>query len=133
MERAKELDVLDNFYHLGLVPASDLAGLMRDASAIINPSFFEGWSTSVEEAKSLGKRVLLSDIAVHREQNPALGSYFLPDDVNALADMLWAVWNEPAPDEMQIIVSARRATDERRVKFAQKYQKIVLNALKHRS
>lgn len=133
MERAKELDVLDNFYHLGLVPASDLAGLMRDASAIINPSFFEGWSTSVEEAKSLGKRVLLSDIPVHREQNPALGSYFLPDDVNALADMLWAVWNEPAPDEMQIIVSARRATDERRVKFAQKYQKIVLNALKHRS
>ncbi len=133
MERAKELDVLDNFYHLGLVPASDLAGLMRDASAIINPSLFEGWSTSVEEAKSLGKRVLLSDIPVHREQNPALGSYFPPDDAHALAAMLWAVWNEPASDEMQMIESARRATDERRLEFAQKYQKIVLNALEYHS
>jgi glycosyltransferase involved in cell wall biosynthesis len=131
MERAKKLDVLDNFYHLGLVPGSDLAGLMRDALAIINPSFFEGWSTSVEEAKSLGKRVLLSDIPVHREQNPMQGSYFLPDDANALSALLWAVWNESVSDERLMIERARRATDERRLEFAQKYQKIMLNALEH--
>jgi glycosyltransferase involved in cell wall biosynthesis len=126
MEHAKELDVLDNFYHLGLVPASDLAGLMCYASAIINPSFFEGWSTTVEEAKSLGKRVLLSDIPVHREQNPALASYFPPDDAHALADLLWAVWNKPDANEMKTIESARRATDERRLEFAKQYQKIAL-------
>lgn len=133
MEHARELDVLDCFQHLGIVSAADLAGLMRDASAIINPSFFEGWSTSVEEAKSLGKRVLLSDIPVHREQNPALGRYFLPDDASALAGMLWAVWNEPVLDEPQRIESARRATDQRRFEFAQKYQQIVLNTLDHHS
>lgn len=126
MERAKELDVLDNFYHLGLVPASDLAGLMRDALAIINPSFFEGWSTSVEEAKSLGKQVLLSDIPVHREQNPLLASYFLPDDANALAAILWEVWNKPNSNEMKVAESAQHATDERRLLFAKQYQRIVL-------
>lgn len=133
MERAKRLDVLDNFYPLGLVPASDLAGLMRDASAIINPSYFEGWSTTVEEAKSLGKRVLLSDIPVHREQNPELGSYFPPDDFNALAVILWEAWNKPNSKGIETIESARRATDERRLEFAQKYQKIVLNTLDHHS
>jgi glycosyltransferase involved in cell wall biosynthesis len=133
MERAKELDVLDNFNYLGVVPASDLAGLMRDASAIINPSFFEGWSTSVEEAKSLGKRVILSDIPVHREQNPALGRYFLPDDAHALAGILWAVWNEHVSDEPQRIESASRATDQRRFEFAQKYQQLVLNTLDNHS
>jgi glycosyltransferase involved in cell wall biosynthesis len=133
MERAKELGVLDDFRHLGIIPAPDLAGLMRDAAAIINPSSFEGWSTSVEEAKSLGKRVLLSDIPVHREQNPALGSYFPPDDADALASMLWAIWSNPASDEIQMIESARRATDERRLEFARKYQQIVLDTFKHRT
>lgn len=33
----------------------------------VNPSFYEGWSTTVEEAKSIGVPLLLSDIPVHRE------------------------------------------------------------------
>lgn len=132
-ERAKQLNVLKTFRHLGLVPASDLAGLMRDAAAIINPSFFEGWSTSVEEAKSLGKRVLLSDIPVHREQNPERGSYFPPDDVDALAAMLWTVWNQVTLEEPQMTESARNSTNQRRLEFAQKYQNIVLKTLEHHS
>lgn len=134
MERAQELEVLDNFHYLGLVPATDLAGLMGDACAIINPSFFEGWSTSVEEGKSLGKRVILSDIPVHREQGPEFGSYFPPHDANALAALLWAVWNEPAAkDEMQTMKNARLATIRRQIEFAQQYQLIVLKVLKHHS
>lgn len=126
MGRAKELDVLGNFICLGLVPATDLAALMRHASTIINPSFFEGWSTTVEEAKSLGKCVVLSDIPVHREQKPPLAYYFLPDDANALAAILWEIWNRPVSDEAQMVECARRATDERRLEFAKKYQEIVL-------
>ena len=129
MERAKELDVLNSFRHLGLVPSSDLTDLMRDALAIINPSFFEGWSTSVEEAKSLGKRVLLSDIPVHREQNPPRAYYFPPNDANALATILWEVWNEQDSNELNFTESARRTTDERRLEFARQYQKIVLEAV----
>lgn len=44
--------------------------LMKHAIAIINPSLFEGGSTTVEEAKSLLKVIILSGIPVHREQNP---------------------------------------------------------------
>lgn len=133
MKLAKKLNVLDRFNHLGLVPASDLAGLMRDASAVINPSFFEGWSTSVEEAKSLGKQILLSDIPVHREQNPTRGIYFLPDNANALAALLWRVWCQPDPDEKQMAETARRVTNDRRLEFGQNYQKIVLSALERHS
>ena len=66
----------ENIRMLGLVPRSDVIALMRYSISLINPSFFEGWSTTVEEAKSMGKRIILSDIEVHREQNPS-GGYSL--------------------------------------------------------
>jgi glycosyltransferase involved in cell wall biosynthesis len=131
ISRAKKLKVQNNFRHLGVVPTSDLVGLMRDAVAIINPSFFEGWSTSVEEAKSLGKRVLLSDIPVHREQAPARGSYFLPSDADALAAILWNECNQLASEDFEMAEEARRSADGRRLEFAQEYQRIVLKTLEH--
>lgn len=36
--------------------------------AYLNPSFFEGWNTGVEEAKALKKPILASNIGVHKEQ-----------------------------------------------------------------
>lgn len=129
MARAKDLALTECFYTLGIVPANDLAALMLHSSAIINPSLFEGWSTTVEEAKSLGKQVVLSDIPVHREQNPPFANYFLPNDANALALILWDIWNKPAADVVQTNESVRRATDESRLEFARQYQSIVLNTL----
>jgi glycosyltransferase involved in cell wall biosynthesis len=58
----------DQFIFLGLIPYGDLVALMSGSIAVVNPSLFEGWSTTVEEAKSLGKPLILSDIDVHREQ-----------------------------------------------------------------
>lgn len=93
MQYAAECDVLDCFRVLGIVPFDHLAGLVRHSIALINPSKFEGWSTSVEEAKSMGKQVLLSDIPVHREQAPERGIYFPADDPNALAAAMIAAYN----------------------------------------
>ena len=87
-QQLRERQLEDSFKVLGVVPYAHLLALMRDAVAILNPSLFEGWSTSVEEAKSLGKQVVLSDIPVHREQMPAHGRYFAPDDAPALAQHL---------------------------------------------
>jgi glycosyltransferase involved in cell wall biosynthesis len=129
MRRAQELDVLNNFRPLGLVPGEDLNALMCYAAAMINPSFFEGWSTTVEEAKLLGKQIVLSDIPVHREQNPSLASYFPPDDASALAELLWKTWNNPEPEQMQKIEHAQCAIIERRREFAKKYQAIVLKTI----
>ncbi|NEQ25188.1 MAG: glycosyltransferase family 4 protein, partial [Microcoleus sp. SIO2G3] len=68
--------------------------------AVLQPSFFEGWSTTVEEAKSLGKRMILSAFSVHREQNPPQSVFFNPHEPQSLADALVRAFeeNKPGPD-----------------------------------
>jgi len=88
MERVRTSGVEESFRVLGVVPYGDLLSLMRHSLAVINPSLCEGWSTTVEEAKALDKAVLLSDIAVHREQNPAKGIFFDPRNADELAEKI---------------------------------------------
>ena len=77
-----------NFRYLGMIPLDHVYALMRTSTALINPSRFEGWSTTVEEAKSFGVPMILSDIDVHREQTGGASRYFGVDDPEALADHL---------------------------------------------
>src|SRR6185503_5946561 len=63
---------------------AELEALMRCAVALINPSRFEGWSTSVEEARAIGLPLVVSDIAVHREQAGGEALFFDPDDADTL-------------------------------------------------
>jgi Glycosyl transferases group 1 len=82
-----------HFLFLGSVSAREVAVLMRRAVAMLNPSLFEGWSTTVEEAKSLGVRMVISDLSVHREQVGEGGAvFFAPNDPRAIADCLERVW-----------------------------------------
>lgn len=85
---AKKLGVENNFIVLGLIPYEDVQGLMVSCDALVNPSRFEGWSTTVEEAKVLGTGMLLSDIGVHWEQAGEYAVYFNLDDAQSLADIL---------------------------------------------
>ncbi|NOQ81320.1 MAG: glycosyltransferase [Methylophaga sp.] len=87
-ERIETLGLHDNFRMLGLIPRQDVISLMRMSRAIINPSYFEGWSSTVEEARTLGAPMLLSDINVHKEQMGDEAIYFSPDDTVGLADIL---------------------------------------------
>ncbi|MGY4596876.1 glycosyltransferase involved in cell wall biosynthesis [Bradyrhizobium sp. GM22.5] len=73
------------FRYLGMIPLADVYALLRACGALINPSRFEGWSTTVEEAKSFGVPMILSDIDVHREQAEQRARYFGTDDAAALA------------------------------------------------
>lgn len=91
MKLASNLGVTPCFKAIGIVPYRDLISLMMNAAAVLNPSRFEGWSTTVEEAKALGKVVLLSDIPVHREQNPDRAIYFDPNDAEALCQGMLSV------------------------------------------
>jgi glycosyltransferase involved in cell wall biosynthesis len=88
MNRCRASGVAEQFKVLGIVPYTDSQGLMLHARAVINPSRFEGWSTTVEEAKTLQKDLFLSDISVHREQAPKRGAFFAVDDANALASLI---------------------------------------------
>jgi glycosyltransferase involved in cell wall biosynthesis len=126
MRLRAELGLETSYRVLGVVPHIDLAGLLREAAAVINPSLFEGWSTSVEEAKSLGKRVLLSDIAVHREQAPERGVYFDPARADRLAEAMWAAWQ--STDLRQEETAAKRAAEAlpaRQREFAGMYVALV--------
>jgi glycosyltransferase involved in cell wall biosynthesis len=77
---------------LGRVPLADLIDLLRSAALIVQPSRFEGWSTTVEDAKALGRPLLCSDIAVHREQAPTALGFFGCDDTERLGLLLSTHW-----------------------------------------
>jgi glycosyltransferase involved in cell wall biosynthesis len=84
---------LDNQVHLlGLIPKQDQVQIMRCSLAMIQPSLFEGWSTAVEDARALGKKIAVSSIPVHLEQNPPGAKFFDKDSPIELADILKAWW-----------------------------------------
>lgn len=93
--RIESSAVRDQIRLLGVIPYEDVINLNAGALAVINPSRFEGWSTSVEEAKALGTPLILSNLAVHIEQTKNTGNYFDPDAAEALAEHLTRALNEP--------------------------------------
>lgn len=120
--KMSELGVRDRFCMLGMVPHDHVYALMRQSKFVLNPSLFEGWSTSVEEAKSVGKRVLLSDLPVHIEQDPPGGVYFDRTSAEDLADRIETLWTEvsPGPD-LALEAKAREALPERMKTFARTF------------
>jgi glycosyltransferase involved in cell wall biosynthesis len=115
---------------LGMIDYSDVLRLMEESIAVINPSRFAGWSSTVEEAKRLGKRVILSDIPVHREQAPALATYFRPGDVAELTRVLIEHWNVPTDVDVQMERRrAKEALERRTLEFARGYTKLILDLI----
>lgn len=105
---------------LGLIPRNDQLGLMKQSLAVIQPSKFEGWSTVIEDAKSLSKEVIASDIPVHHEQLAESGNYFETSNSIQLANHL-----------VSFLENKKEAKDlyqnyESRVReFAQQFLKII--------
>ncbi|MGY3457606.1 glycosyltransferase involved in cell wall biosynthesis [Bradyrhizobium sp. LM3.4] len=93
--RSRGLDM--NFKHLGMIPLDHVYALLRASMALINPSECEGWSTTVEEAKSFGVPTILSDIDVHREQTEGSARYFGIRDSRSLADQMLQVAQTAGP------------------------------------
>lgn len=83
---------------LGLIPRADQVALYRKARALVQPSVNEGWSTLVEEAKALGKDLIVSDIEVHREQCPGNPCFFKAGSATDLAQKIRDLYRKtPAP------------------------------------
>ncbi len=130
MREVADRGVSAQFLHLGVVPFDDLIALMRHSVAVINPSLFEGWSTTVEEARSLGKLTILSDIDVHREQDPPGARYFDPHDGVELADTMAEVMGMAAgsDDELARAQAAKESLVIRTEAFARDYSRILHTA-----
>ena len=126
-EYIKNNDLEDNYHILGLIPYDDVQLLADCCHAYINPSLFEGWSTTVEEAKYRGKRIILSDLKVHREQNPKYGIFFDPQDEKKLAEKMWQVWNEPRVLETKEILE--EYSKDMKKKFAERFEQILRKLL----
>jgi glycosyltransferase involved in cell wall biosynthesis len=124
----------DHVKILGQIEYRDVLLMMKSSLAVLNPSRFEGWSSSVEEAKSMGKPVILSRIGVHVEQNPRNGQYFDPDDAAGLARILAEVWSAPADalhDKAEHL--ARNALQERTIEFGNSYLSLLHDVVQKRT
>jgi len=100
---------------LGVIPYPDLLALIAGSRALLNPSLFEGWSTTVEEAKALGARMVLSNLPVHREQAEGKAIFFDRHSVDDCARALHEAASLPiAPDtEWRAAAAAANLADQR--------------------
>jgi glycosyltransferase involved in cell wall biosynthesis len=104
-----------HLWMLGKVPFPDLRDLLRCAAVVVQPSRFEGWNTTVQDALALGRPVMCSDIDVHREQAPGAVGFFGCDRPDQLADLIEARWEalpagpDPAREREALAAEARFA------------------------
>lgn len=73
---------------LGVIPRTEQLLIMKHARAVVQPSLFEGWSTVIEDAKSLQVPVIAAALPVNKEQLEEKGTYFDPHDPEQLGSLL---------------------------------------------
>lgn len=123
MAQIEALGIQDRFRFLGMIPGRHILPLMRLSCAVLNPSFHEGWSTTVEEAKALGVPLLLSDIPIHREQAEGLNTRFFDPWVPAeIAESLVSAALSFAPGPRpESEMRAAELNELRRERFAMRF------------
>lgn len=89
-----------NILMLGFIDRMDQLAILNHSVALIQPSLFEGWNTSIEDAKNLNKFVIASDIDVHREQLTDKNAWFFQADNEVmLSELLERARNcQPQPE-----------------------------------
>ena len=128
-EQLSRWSIRDQVIYLGTIPREHLVQLIRQSVFLLNPSLFEGWGMSVDEARSIGKQVLVSDIPVHREQDPPKAVFFDPNDCDDLASKMVRLWrgNLPGPD-WELEAEARDAITMRLQSIAEEFVAICREA-----
>jgi hypothetical protein len=123
---------LQRYYKiLGVVSFKEMISMMYHSMSVINPSKSEGWSSTVEQAKSLKKNIVLSKIAVHKEQKPSRSNFFHPNDHYELSRILAGIEkNFIYKKEIKIIKNYEAENVEACRMFAYKYEKLVNSILK---
>jgi glycosyltransferase involved in cell wall biosynthesis len=74
----KEVKILSN------ISEKQKINLQSTCVAMISPSYYEGWSTINEEARTLNKYIFLSNIPGHIEQRNSGSIYFPPNNAHIL-------------------------------------------------
>jgi glycosyltransferase involved in cell wall biosynthesis len=127
MRQVKARGLEMNFRYLGILPLDHVYALLRACVALINPSRFEGWSTTVEEAKSFGVPLILSNIEVHREQAGSSARYFGLEDAATLAEELWEAQQAAGPPVARDLLAN---VEQRVASFARDFARVAHAAAK---
>jgi glycosyltransferase involved in cell wall biosynthesis len=124
------LGIRDQVVLLGVVPREHVYQLMRQSICALSPSLFEGYGLSVEEARSVGKHLVLSRIPAHIEQEPPAATFFDPRDADELAAILGHMWSDlpPGPDTV-LERNARESQPARQRAYAQSLMKVLQEAV----
>ncbi|WP_244551222.1 glycosyltransferase [Bradyrhizobium sp. Rc2d] len=125
MREVEERGLKENFRYLGMLPLEHVYALLRSCTALMNPSRFEGWSTTVEEAKSFEVPMIVSDLAVHREQTGGAALYFNVEDAAALAGYLAETVSRDEPLRVRQLGSS---VETRVAKFAEDFTDAIKRA-----
>lgn len=130
-QKLSQWDIRDQVIFIGLIPHDHLLLLMRQSISVLNPSLFEGWGFSVDEARSVGKQVLLSDIPSHREQKPPKAVFFDPHDCNDLAEKLGQIWQKTAPGpDVKLESEARESLPVRLRAYGEAFVSVIQEAIR---
>lgn len=81
---------------LGELGWLDLCALMRGATAFVQPSLYEGGGLPAEEARALGKPIVLADLPRQREADIPGATYFQPGSPESLAEAIVAATEDRA-------------------------------------
>ncbi len=126
IKKIKKNNLSTYFIFLDKIIYEDVISIMYYSNAIINPSTFEGWSTTVEEGKLLKKIILLSKIDTHLEQMPKYANYFDVKDHKKLSQYLLKFSKNK---KLYKLNSINRKKIYYRKKFAENYYKILKDTL----
>jgi glycosyltransferase involved in cell wall biosynthesis len=120
---------------LGVIPRKDQIIIFRAATAIIQPSLFEGWSTVIEDTKAIGRPIIASDIKVHYEQLAEFNGhkwFFPKSNVAALAEILAVAWSKLRKGpELEIERTASKEASYRQLKSAREFMRIAWEAAQY--
>lgn len=84
-------DLKERIILTGLIEYDELHSLIANAYAVVQPSLFEGWNTTVEDCKAMNKYIFLSNLPVHREQIQKNVCFFDPYREDDLVEKLLTV------------------------------------------
>jgi hypothetical protein len=100
--------------------------MLIPTNSLLKNSRFEGWITTIEEANLVGTPLLLSDLAVHREQAPS-AHFFSIDDAGLLADAIEASRPRMLEEIRESVSNAGEVNISRARSFAEDFKNVIFS------
>lgn len=120
-----KLGLNKDVYFTGHLPAASVWALMKQASAFVSLSLFEGCPNSVMEAMACGCPLVLSDIPAHREILSESGAIFVdPSSAKQTADAIAETLRNVKASKNRALLAHQKTQEWSITKMTRKYEMI---------